>query len=172
LQASSKKLAGEHLKTFTLEEARTLLPVLESLLRNAIAAKLEAEEADAGLAALNQRIQLAGGMLVDVRKAARQRAVRQHGIQRAKDALAEIEAIGVLVKDIETGLLDFPFQLDDEVVLLCWRLGEPDIEFWHAQDAGFTGRQALDDRFRRGQSRTPKGGVPGSGTPGSDDKPN
>jgi hypothetical protein len=154
------------LKTFTLEEARTLLPVLESLLRSAIAAKLEAEEADAGLSALNQRIQLAGGMLVDVRKAARQRAVRQHGIQRAKDALSEIEAIGVLVKDMDTGLLDFPFQLDDEVVLLCWKLGEPDIDHWHSQDAGFTGRQALDDRFRRGQSRTPKAG------PSSDDKPN
>jgi len=155
------------LKIFTLEEARTLLPVLESLLRGAIAAKQEAEEADAGLAALNQRIQLAGGILVDVRKAARQRAVRQHGIQRAKDALAEIEAIGVQVKDMDTGLLDFPFQLEDEVVLLCWKLGETDIEHWHAQDAGFTGRAPLDDRFRRGPSRTPK-----AGTPGADDKPN
>jgi hypothetical protein len=155
------------LKTFTLEESRTLLPVLESLLRAAITAKQEAEEADAGLAALNQRIQLAGGMLVDVRKAARQRAVRQNGVQRAKDALAEIEAIGVLVKDLETGLLDFPFQLEDEVVLLCWKLGESDIEHWHGQDSGFSGRQPLDDRFRRGSSRTPKGGMPGA-----DDKPN
>lgn len=160
------------MKTFTLEEARMLLPVLESLLRGAIAAKLEAEQADAGLTALNLRIQLAGGMLVDVRKAARQRGVRQHGIQRAKDALAEIEAIGVLVKDMDTGLLDFPFQLEDEVVLLCWKLGESDIEHWHGQDSGFSGRQALDDRFRRGGSRSPKGGAPGTGTPGSDDKPN
>lgn len=155
------------MKIFTLEEARTLLPVLESLLRGAIAAKLEAEEADAGLAALNLRIQMAGGILVDVRKAARQRAVRQHGVQRAKDALAEIEAIGVLVKDLDSGLLDFPFQLEDEVVLLCWKLGEPDIEHWHAQDAGFSGRAELDDRFKRGSSRTPK-----AGTPGTDDKLN
>jgi hypothetical protein len=159
-------MADEQIKTFTLEEARGLLPVLESLLRGAIIAKQEAEVAEGNLAALNLRIQMAGGMLVDVPKAARDRAIRQHGIQRAKDALSEIDAIGVQVKDIETGLLDFPFVLDDEIVLLCWKLGEADISFWHTTESGFGGRQRLDDRFNSGHTKTPKAG------PAGDDKPN
>jgi hypothetical protein len=162
------------MKTFTLEEARTLVPVLESLLRSAIAARQEAEEADAWLSALVQRIQLTGGMLVDVPAAARQRAIRQHAIQRAKDAVAEIDAIGVQVKDLDTGLLDFPFQLEDEIVLLCWKMGETDIGYWHSVEDGFRGRQPLDDRFHRGQSRSPRGSghEPRGGPRGPEDKPN
>ena len=147
-------MADEQIKTFTLEEARGLLPVLESLLRGAIIAKQEAEVAEGNLAALNLRIQMAGGMLVDVPKAARDRAIRQHGIQRAKDALSEIDAIGVQVKDIETGLLDFPFVLDDEIVLLCWKLGEKKLTHWHGMQEGFAGRKPIDERILRGQKKS------------------
>jgi hypothetical protein len=152
-------------KTFTLQEARTLLPVLRSLLEKAIAAGKQCEEAEQSMVALARRIQLAGGMMVDVRKAAHQRAVGQHAVQQANDALKEIDSIGVQVKDLETGLLDFPFQLDSEVVLLCWKLGEQDIGYWHSMEEGFRGRQALDERFYRGVGRSPRPG-------GDNSKPN
>ena len=137
------------MKTFTLEEAQSLLPVLESLLKRALESKRASEEVEAGLTALAQRIYVSGGMHVDVSKVARQRAEVESHTQRVRETLAEIDAIGVQVKDLDNGLLDFPFRLDDQVVLLCWRLGEPAIEHWHTVEAGFQGRQPVDERFRR-----------------------
>jgi len=154
------------MKTFTLEEARTLLPVLEGLLRRASEAKKVAEKAEEYLQELNRRIFLVGGMMVDVATAARQRAERTHGIQQAKDAVEEILSIGVQVKDLETGLLDFPFKLEGEVVLLCWKMGETDIAWWHGVEDGFRGRQPVDDRFWREPDRRKKGdSTPESGKP-------
>jgi len=137
------------MKTFTLDEAQSLLPVLESLLKRAIEGKRSAEETESNLSGLAQRIYLSGGMRVNPAVVARQRADLESHLAKVKESIAEIDAIGVQVKDLESGLLDFPFKLDDEVVLLCWRMGEPAIEHWHTMEAGFKGRQPVDDRFRR-----------------------
>jgi hypothetical protein len=137
------------MKTFTLEEAQSLLPVLESLLKRAIEGKQTADAVDRDLSALAQRIYLSGGMRVDVAAVARQRAEAEGHMQRVRESVAEIDSIGVQVKDLESGLLDFPCRLDDQVVLLCWRMGEPSIEFWHTVESGFQGRQPVDERFRR-----------------------
>ncbi|MGD0627741.1 MAG: DUF2203 domain-containing protein [Terracidiphilus sp.] len=145
------------MKTFTLEEAQSLLPVLESLLKRAIEGKQEAEQVETGLAELARRIYVSGGMKVDVSDVATQRAEMEAHLQRVRESLAEIDSIGVQVKDIDGGLLDFPCRLDDQVVLLCWRMGEAAIEHWHTMESGFQGRQPLDDRFRR---RTSSGGRP------------
>ena len=61
--------------------------------------------------------------------------------QRCFDALADI---GVAVKDVETGLLDFPSVRWGEEVLLCWRPGEPAVEWWHGPAEGFAGRRPID----------------------------
>jgi len=137
------------MKTFTLDEAQSLLPVLEALLKRALESKQAAEKVESDLSALSQRIYLSGGMHINVGAVSRQRAEVESHTQRMRETLAEIDAIGVQVKDLETGLLDFPFRLDEEIVLLCWRLGEPAIEHWHTLDAGFQGRQPVDERFRR-----------------------
>jgi hypothetical protein len=137
------------MKTFTLDEAQSLLPVLESLLKRAVESKKAAEQAEAELSALAQRIYVAGGMYVNVGKVAKQRADVESHNQRMRETVAEIDAIGVQVKDLDAGLLDFPCRLDDEVVLLCWRIGETAIDHWHTFDAGFQGRQPVDERFRR-----------------------
>jgi hypothetical protein len=135
------------MKTFTLDEAQSLLPVLESLLKRAIEGKNIAEEKEANLHELRQRIFLSGGMHVNVIAVARKRAEIDKFVQQAKDAVAEIDSIGVQVKDLETGLLDFPCMMDGEIVLLCWKMGESRIDYWHTVDAGFRGRQPLDERF-------------------------
>jgi len=132
------------MRTFTLDEAQSLLPVLESLLKRAIDGKHSAEEAESDLAGLAQRIYLSGGMRV-----AQQRAELESHLTKVKESMAEIDAIGVQVKDLDAGLLDFPFKLEDEVVLLCWKLGESSIEHWHTVESGFGGRQPVDERFRR-----------------------
>jgi hypothetical protein len=145
------------MRTFTLDEAQSLLPVLESLLKRAIEGKQAADEAEAGLAELARRIYISGGMRVNVTSVTKQRAELDEHLQRARESMAEIDSIGVQVKDIDAGLLDFPCRLDDQVVLLCWRMGEPSIEHWHTVEGGFQGRQPLDERFRR---RTNSGGRP------------
>jgi hypothetical protein len=145
------------MKTFTLEEAQSLLPVLESLLKRAVEGKQSAEEAEACLADLARRVYLAGGMRVDVAKVVRQRAEIENHVQRVRESVAEIDSIGVQVKDLEAGLLDFPCRVDDQVVLLCWRMGETSIEHWHTMESGFQGRQPIDERFRR---RSTSGGRP------------
>ncbi len=134
-------------KTFTLSEAQTLLPVVEALLRRAQAAAGRAGELEREMQQLSHSIFLSGGMHVDVSVAARRRAEREKAVQETKDTLAEIDAIGVLVKDLDQGLLDFPSLLDGKPVLLCWKLGEPAIAHWHTEQEGFAGRKPLDSGF-------------------------
>jgi len=138
-------------RTFTLDEAQALLPVLESLLRTAINAKKLMEQVETEQQALAHRVFLNGGTYVDVVPLARRKAERMKAEQRAKDALAEIDSIGVQVKDLDIGLLDFPCQVDGRIVLLCWKLGEKSITHWHGTEEGFAGRKPIDDRIARGR---------------------
>jgi len=136
-------------RTFNLDEAHSLLPVLESLLRAAINGKKIMEEVESEMQALNHRIFLNGGTHVDVVAVARRKAERAKAEQRAKDALAEIDSIGVQVKDIDIGLLDFPCEVEGRVVLLCWKMGEDSITHWHSMEEGFAGRKPIDERIAR-----------------------
>jgi hypothetical protein len=134
-------------KTFTLSEAQTLLPVLEALLRKAQTAGTRAGELEREMQQLSQRIFMSGGMHVNVVQAAKRRAERERAMQEARDTLAEIDEIGVQVKDLAQGLLDFPCVMEGQTVLLCWKLGEKEIGFWHTEEDGFAGRKPLDARF-------------------------
>jgi len=115
-------------------------------MRKAQAAGLQAGMLEREMQSLNQRIFMSGGMHVDVAKAARRRAERERSLQEVRDTLAELEEIGVQVKDLDKGLLDFPSVMDGQEVLLCWKLGESEIGFWHTADEGFAGRKPLDGR--------------------------
>jgi hypothetical protein len=80
---------------------------------------------------------------------ARRKAEREKATHKIKDSLAEIDAMGVQVKDLDIGLLDFPREVDGRVVLLCWKLGEQGITHWHTPSEGFAGRKAIDDRIAK-----------------------
>jgi len=136
-------------RTFTLEEAQSLVPVLESLLRTAIAGKKLMEQVEGEMQALGHRIFLNGGTHVDVVAVARRKAERAKAEQRAKDAIAEIDSIGVQVKDLDIGLLDFPCEVEGRIVLLCWKMGEQAITHWHSPEEGFAGRKLIDERIAR-----------------------
>ena len=136
-------------RTFTLDEAQDLLVVLEGLLRASIEGKKLIESVDAELQAVMQRVFLNGGMSLNVVHLARRKAEREKAIQRTKDAMDEIDAMGVQVKDLDIGLLDFPCEVDGEVILLCWKLGENAITHWHGVSEGFTGRKPIDARIAK-----------------------
>jgi hypothetical protein len=129
-------------RTFTLEEANDALvelrPIVERMVRhrqNLTAAQLQQAE-------LVTRIAGNGGDMVpsDLHEAA-------DTIQREASAISEcadrINAVGAEVKSLEDGLLDFPARRGDEIVLLCWKLGEDEIQYWHRTDEGFAGRKPL-----------------------------
>ena len=61
-----------------------------------------------------------------------------------EDCINQLNALGVEVKDAETGLLDFPALREDRDVLLCWRVGEDAVEWWHDPEEGFAGRKRID----------------------------
>lgn len=136
-------------RTFTLDEAQSLLSVLESLLRTAISARKVIEQFEHEQQALQQRIFLTGGMFLDIIPLARKKAERAKAEQRAKDALAEIDSIGVQVKDLDLGLLDFPCEVDGQTILLCWKLGEKSIAHWHGTQEGYAARKPIDERIAR-----------------------
>ena len=140
-------------RTFTLDEAQSLLPVLESLLRTAIDGKKFIETVDNELQSLAHRVFLSGGLMLNIVQLARRKAEREKAIQRVKDAMAEIDAIGVQVKDLDIGLLDFPCRVEGEIILLCWKLGEPAITHWHGETEGFAGRKPIDERIAKAKKK-------------------
>ena len=136
-------------RTFTLDEAQDLVPVLESLLRTSIEGKKLMESVDAEMQEVAHRVFLNGGMSLNVVHLARRKAEREKAIQRVKDAMGEIDAMGVQVKDLDIGLLDFPCEVDGEIILLCWKMGESSITHWHGTNEGFAGRKPVDERIHR-----------------------
>jgi hypothetical protein len=134
---------------FSHEQATRLLPEVERLLRLAIHARMVREEADQAITALRQRVQAMGGIVVDVSKARLFQQSREEGAKHLKEAFEAIKELGVQVKDLDSGLVDFPTTYRGEEVLLCWRLGEPRIGHWHGLEEGFRGRKPIDTEFLR-----------------------
>ena len=68
----------------------------------------------------------------------------EHHQERVESCLEELDLVGCQLKDFEKGLIDFPSEIGGKPVLLCWKLGEKAVEFWHSLDGGFSGRQPLE----------------------------
>jgi hypothetical protein len=127
---------------FTPAEANAVLAELRPVAERMVAHRRALSEAQLRQSELVVRIAGNGGDIppTEVRAAA-------DDVLREAEALAEcvrlIDEAGVQVKDLDEGLLDFPDRRDGEVVLLCWKLGEPEVAYWHGLDEGFAGRKPL-----------------------------
>jgi hypothetical protein len=144
-------------KTFTLQEANMLLPVLESLMKRALESKQAIEDIEKELQNLSHKIFLSGGLLVNIAEVSLRKAARDKALQSIKDSVAEIHSTGVQVKDLEMGLLDFPTVVDGETVLLCWKLGEGhNVQHWHGLEEGFAGRKPLSTLFKENDKEKPE----------------
>ena len=133
---------------FTLEEAESLLPEVNRLVSEAVAAKIEYQEAVLVLRALAERVTLMGGINMDREGARANKDRRDEATQRLRDVVERINEIGCAVKDLDAGLVDFPTLLGEREVYLCWKRGERSIGFWHGEE-GFSGRKPVDDEFLR-----------------------
>jgi hypothetical protein len=132
---------------FTLTEARGLLPAVDRAVRSAVQAKSNFDQSEEAMQRLLQRIIMRGGIMVDRVAVESIKSTRQASGERLKSAVEEIQEIGCLMKDLDTGLIDFPTLFRGEEVYLCWRMGESDIQFWHGVHEGFAGRREIDAFF-------------------------
>jgi hypothetical protein len=123
-----------HERHFTLEEANALLPKLEPLLSDLRRARDQLTDAEAHEALSGAAPGNGGGT-----------SGRQVGeaFLEVRRMLASLEELGLVLRDIDRGLVDFPAILEGREVYLCWEEGEERISFWHHLDAGFGGRQPL-----------------------------
>lgn len=132
---------------FTLPQARELLPRVEGLIEQAIEGKASYQQAEEWTNHFIRRVMTLGGLQVNREPFQRNREVQVRGAERLKSAVEEINAMGILVKDLDSGLIDFPTLYHDNEVYLCWKRGEDDIEFWHGVSEGFAGRKEIDREF-------------------------
>ena len=132
---------------FTLTEARAALPAVGRAIREAVRAKASYQEAEQAIRDLSQRILMMGGVNVNTNVAEAWKAQYDSNGQILKRSIERIEDLGVLVKDLDIGLVDFPTLLRGEEVYLCWRMDEADIDHWHGVHEGFRGRRPIDQHF-------------------------
>ena len=134
-------------RRFSLTEAESLLPEIETILREAVSLKSQYQEAEQAIAAFAQRVAMQGGVVVDRGSVLRSRAQRDGLGVRLKEAMERLEQYGCVVKDLDIGLVDFPTLFRGREVYLCWRMGETGIRYWHGVDEGFAGRKQIDSEF-------------------------
>ncbi len=135
-------------RRFTLEEATALLPTVDRLLREAVALKREYASADQMLQSAVERVMAMGGVVLDREPLVSARSRRDRSAESLKNVVEQLQETGCLIKDIDIGLVDFPTLFRKREVYLCWKLGEPEIAFWHGVDEGFAGRKPIDTDFR------------------------
>jgi len=127
---------------FTLAEANAALEELRPLAEQMVERRRELVDAQARRAALGAQVGTNGGDLTPS-----DFADADDELERAASSLArcveQIQAAGVLVKDLDQGLLDFPSLREGEEVLLCWHVGEDEIRYWHGVEEGFAGRKPI-----------------------------
>jgi hypothetical protein len=127
---------------FTVEEANEALEEVRPLTEKLVGHRRALVELQERQSVLTTRIAGNGGNVEphELEEVQEQLDEEVAGIARC---VARIHEVGALVKDLDDGLVDFPATRDGEDVLLCWRLGEDEIGFWHGLDEGFSGRKPL-----------------------------
>ena len=127
---------------FTPEEANALLEQVRPVAESLVAHRRAFTVAAARRARLTQRISGNGGDF-DPQEPSELDEQLQREAEAVAHAVEELQALGVLVKDLNRGLVDFPALRDGEEVLLCWQVGEAEVAYWHGLEEGFAGRKPL-----------------------------
>lgn len=130
------------MRHFTPDEANEALAEVAPLVEQMVAHRRAHIEALTRQEELEGRIRGNGGGIPPATLAAAAAEVESEARELAR-VIDEIAAHGAQVKDIDEGLIDFPALSGGETVLLCWRLGEDEIRYWHSVEDGFAGRREL-----------------------------
>ena len=130
---------SEEPRLFTHEEASALLPVLRPILRKLQEDKRRLDKLHAEIESITPAM-ATNGYATRVTEV----EIEMTGIiEEINESISTISGMGVEMKDLDLGLVDFPNLRDDRIVYLCWNVDEPEIAYWHELDAGVAGRQPL-----------------------------
>ena len=128
---------------FTQAEVEALIPRMSAIMEGVMQANAEATTRTERLRAARQRIELAGGGVIDRAAWRDDEAALGRATEALREGLGEIAALGGVPKDLGLGLVDFPHGRRGETVNLCWKYGEQEIRFWHGLDEGYAARKPL-----------------------------
>lgn len=128
------------MQLFTVEQANKTLPLVRKIVADVVQQHRKWRETilELDLVASSSRPDEPRERAEELERQALSLARELDGYQR------ELEQLGIQLKDRRLGLVDFPSDMNGRTVLLCWRLGEPEVQFWHEVDAGYAGRQPLE----------------------------
>lgn len=129
----------EEIRTFSLSEARSLLPRLRKMLSRINSARQALVDMREEIDMAREQSELNGGSSLGP-------AYLKY-MSAFTDQIQKVQSLGVQIKDFQKGLVDFPYEHDGRIVYLCWRTDEDEIGWWHEVDAGFAGRRLLTDEF-------------------------
>ena len=127
------------MRTFTVDDANRTLPLVRRIVEDVVKQhRLWREKIlELDLVASSTRADEPRERANALEKEAQELAREIDGYQK------ELEDLGIQLKDRRMGLVDFPSEMGGKRVLLCWRLGETEVQYWHDEDAGYAGRQPL-----------------------------
>lgn len=127
------------MQLFTVDHANRTLPLVRRIVEDIVREHRRWQEK---IVELDLLVSGARADMPDARAVALEREVQT--IARDIDQFqGELETLGIQLKDRRIGLIDFPSEMDGRRVLLCWRLGEPSVQYWHDEQSGYAGRQPL-----------------------------
>ena len=128
----------KQMRRFTVEQANATLPLVRRIVEDIVAQYRVWNEK------LNEiDLVAASGRAADAEVAERLAHEAQAIAREIEGFRRELAALGIEIKDKGVGLIDFPSTMGDKPILLCWRLGESEVGFWHDENAGYAGRQPL-----------------------------
>ena len=143
------KNAEEPLKVFSLEEANNTLPYVRRIVGDIV------DEYKRWKDSISKYELLAADSKAEEGESDDQIALREHVdtvARRLNSLIEELTNVGCVFKGFDDGLVDFHSTLDGRDIYLCWKFGEPEIQYWHEIDSGFASRQALENSLVDGGS--------------------
>lgn len=143
-------------KIFTVEEANAMLPLVRAITQDLVDLAKDVIDRRQRLSHLLAGRELDRDDPYSSELAQVEDDLRRD-VQRLQEYVAELRDLGVEPKSGEEGLVDFPAMIDDRPIYLCWRLGEPEVLYWHEIDAGFRGRRPVAAGMATGPASTQDG---------------
>lgn len=153
---ASSRAAETCRRMYTAESANRALPLVRVIVRDIVTQWQVVSELERRLAPHGHEERRAAPVDSFREELEHRRAELEVEQNRLRDFLNELERLGVELKSVENGLCDFPSIRDGHEVYLCWKLGEPAVEYWHELDAGVAGRTPLDASRSRTTGRGAK----------------
>jgi hypothetical protein len=129
-------------RAFTVREANAALPLVRAIVADLVGLARDVTERRQRLLSLSRSDQRRGADPYEEELVQMEEELDKDS-RRVLDYVEELRQLGVEAKSVTEGLVDFPAIAGGRTVYLCWRLGEPEVGFWHERDAGFRGRQPL-----------------------------